>query len=132
MTRRARRSASSSVDERRRRIEPKHPAIPITRQREPGLARASDYHRPEREDAENLRLIQLINETHLAHPCFGSRQMTRWLRWQREPVNRKRVRRLMRWMGLVAICPKPNLSRKQPQHVVFPYLLRELDVTRPN
>jgi putative transposase len=133
MTRRARRSASSSVEERRRRIEPKLPAIPITWQCELlGLARASDYHGPEREDAANLRLIQLINETHLAHPCFGSRQMTRWLRWQREPVNRKRVRRLMRWMGLVAICPKPNLSRKQPQHAVFPYLLRELDVTRPN
>ena len=66
MTRRARRSASSSVDERPRRIEPKHPSIPITWQCELlGLARASDYHRPEREDAENLRLMQLIDETHL-------------------------------------------------------------------
>ncbi len=68
----------------------------------------------------------------MAHPAFGARQMTRWLRRQKEPVNRKRVRRLMRRMGLVAICPKPNVSLKHPQHVVFPYLLRELDVTRPN
>jgi putative transposase len=114
-------------------IEPKHRAIPITRQCELlGLARASYYHRPEPEDDENLRLLKLIDETHLAHPAFGSRQMTCWLRRQKEPVNRKRVRRLMHRMGLVAIYPKPNLSRKHPQHAVFPYLLRELDVTRPN
>jgi putative transposase len=96
-------------------IEPKHPSIPITRQCELlGLARASYYHRPEREDAGNLRLMQLFDETHLAHPYCGSRQMTRWLRRHREPVNRKRVCRLIRRMGLVAIYPKPNLSRKHP------------------
>ena len=114
-------------------IEPKHPSLPVTRQCELlGLARASYYHRPEPEEDENLRLMRLIDETHLAYPAFGSRQMTRWLRRQKELVNRKRVRRLMRQMGLVAIYPKPNLSRKHPQHAVFQYLLRELDVTRPN
>ncbi len=114
-------------------IEPKHPSLPITRQCELlGLARASYYHRPEPEEDENLRLMRVIDETHLAHPAFGSRQMTRWLRRQKELVNRKRVRRLMRRMGLGAIYPKPNLSRKHPQHAVFPYLLRWLDVTRPN
>ncbi len=76
--------ASSSVDERRRRIEQKHPAIPITRQCELlGLTRASCYDRPEPKDDENLRLMKLIDGTHLAHPAFGSRQMTRWLRRKR-------------------------------------------------
>jgi putative transposase len=97
-------------------IEPRHRAIPITRQCELlGLARASYYHRPEPEDDENLRLMKLIDETHLAHPAFGSRQMTCWLRRQKEPVNRKRVRRLMRRMGLVAIYPKPNLCKRPPE-----------------
>ncbi len=65
-------------------IEPKHPSLPITRQCELlGLARASYYHRPEPEEDENLRLMRVIDETHLAHPAFGSRQMTRWLRRQR-------------------------------------------------
>jgi putative transposase len=71
--------------------EPKDPAIPISRQYEQlGLARASYCHRPERENDENLRLMQSIYETHLAHPAFGSGQMTRRLWPQRKPVNRGR------------------------------------------
>jgi putative transposase len=58
--------------------------------------------------------------------------MTRWLRRQGYAVNRKRVRRLMRQMGLEAIYRKPNLSRRHPAHPVFPYLLRDLEVDRPN
>ncbi len=77
-----------------------------------GLARASYYHQPEPESDENLHLMRVIDETYLAHPVFGSRQMTRWLRRQGYPVNRKRVRRLMQQMGLEAIYRKPNLSRK--------------------
>ena len=80
----------------------------------------------------NLQLMRVIDETYLAHPYFGSRQMTRWLRRQGHGVNRKRVRRLMQQMGLVAIYTKSNLSRRHPEHTVFPYLLRELDVTGPN
>lgn len=114
-------------------IEPEHPALPITRQCELlGLARASYYHQPEPETAENLRLMRLIDETYLVFPVFGSRQMTRWLRRQGYAVNRKRVRRLMRQMGLEAIYQKPNLSRRHPTHPVFPYLLRDLAVDRPN
>jgi len=75
--------ASSSVEERRRMMEPQHPALPITRQCELlGLARASYYHQPEPESDENLRLMRVIDETYLAYPVFGSRQMTRWLRRQ--------------------------------------------------
>lgn len=114
-------------------IEPEHPKLPITRQCELlGLARASYYHQPEPETDANLRLMRVIDETYLVFPAFGSRQMMRWLRRQGYTVNRKRVRRLMRQMGLEAIYRKPNLSRRHPDHPVFPYLLRGLEVDRPN
>ncbi|MGH3598552.1 MAG: IS3 family transposase [Mycobacterium sp.] len=125
--------ASSSVKERRRMIEPSHPKLPIMRQCELlGLARASYYHRPEPEPDENLRLMRVIDETYLAYPVFGSRQMARWLRRQGHAVNRKRVQRLMRLMGLEAIYQKPNTSRKHPHNPVYRYLLRRLKVERPN
>jgi putative transposase len=114
-------------------IEPEHPKLPIIRQCELlGVARASYYHQPEPESDENLQLMRVIDETYLAYPVFGSRQMARWLRRQGYPVNRKRVRRLMRLMGLEAICRKPNLSRKHPSNPVFRYLLRRLVIDQPN
>jgi len=76
--------------------------------------------------------MRVIDETYLAYPAFGSRQMTRWLRRKKELVNRKRVRRLIQQVGLEAIYPKPNLSRKHPQDPVFRYLLRRLVIDRPN
>jgi putative transposase len=114
-------------------IEPAHPVLCVTRQCALlGLPRASYYHRPRPEPAANLALMRVIDETYLAYPFFGSRQMTRWLRRQGHEVNRKRVQRLMRQMGLEAIYRKPNLSRAQPGHRLYPYLLRDLPVTRPN
>ena len=114
-------------------IERDHRALSVTRQCELlGLPRASYYHRPQPKPAEDRRLMRLIDETYLAFPFFGSRQMTRWLRRQGERINRKRVQRLMRVMGLEAIYQKPNLSRAQPGHRIYPYLLRKLAVTRPN
>ena len=114
-------------------IEVQHPVLSVSRQCELlGLPRASYYHQRRPAPPENLRLMRLIDETYLAYPFFGSRQMTRWLRRQGERVNRKRVQRLMRQMGLEAIYRKPNLSRAQAGHRVYPYLLRHLPVTRPN
>jgi putative transposase len=114
-------------------IEPDHRALSVTRQCELlGLPRASYYHRPQPEPEDNLRLMRLIDETYLAFPFFGSRQMARWLRRQGERVNRKRIQRLMRQMGLEAIYRKPNLSRPLAGHRIYPYLLRGLAVTRPN
>ena len=114
-------------------IEVQHPLLSVTRQCELlGLARASYYHRPKPETKETLRLMRLIDETYLAYPFFGSRQMARWLRRQGEALNRKRVQRLMRRLGLEAIYQKPNLSRAQAGQRVYPYLLRHLPVTRPN
>jgi len=114
-------------------IEVDHPRLSVTRQCALlGLPRARYYHRLKPATEENLRLMRLIDETYLAYPFFGSRQMTRWLKRQGETVNRKRVRRLMRELGLEVIYRKPNLSRAQAGQRVYPYLLRGLAVTRPN
>jgi putative transposase len=74
----------------------------------------------------------VIDETYLAFPFFGSRQMTRWLRRQGHRMKRKRVRRLMAAMGLEANYRRPSLSKAAKAHPVYPYFLRELAVTRPN
>lgn len=114
-------------------IEPAHPGLSITQQCELlGLPRSSYYHVPAPEAEETLRLMRAIDETYLAYPFFGSRQMTRWLRRQNHDVNRKRVQRLMRLMGLEAIYQKPNLSRALAGQRIYPYLLRNVAVTRPN
>jgi putative transposase len=114
-------------------IEPGHPRLSVTRQCALlGLPRSTYYHQPEPESAANLALLRVIDETYLAYPFFGSRQMTRWLRRQGHTVNRKRVRRLMQTLGLEAIYRRPNLSKAATAHRVYPYLLRDLAVTRPN
>ncbi|MGN7614443.1 IS3 family transposase [Magnetococcales bacterium HHB-1] len=84
------------------------------------------------EDAYNQELMRLIDQQYLEMPCYGSRKMTAWLRQEGYPVNRKRVQRLMRLMGIEAIYQKPNTSRQHPEHRVYPYLLRGLEIDRPN
>lgn len=112
-------------------IDPEHPKLSVTRQCELlELPRSTYYHRPEPETDQNLTLMRVIDETYLAYPFFGSRQMTRWLQRQGHAVNRKRVRRLMRTMGMEAIYPRPNLSKASKKHPVYPYLLRDLAVVR--
>jgi len=83
-----------------------------------------------RETAENLALMRLIDEEYTRHPFYGSRKMRDWLQRQGYAVNRKRVRRLMRKMGLESVAPKPNTSRPAPQHKIYPYLLRALQIER--
>ena len=125
--------ARSGTEERRRMIEPAHPRLSVRQQCELlELPRSTYYHRPKPEPEEDRVLRQVIDETYLAHPFFGSRQMTRWLRRQGHAVNRKRVRRLMQQMGLEAIYRRPNLSKAAKAHPVHPYLLRDLAVTQPN
>jgi putative transposase len=98
-----------------------------------GLCRSSLYYRPCRETAANLRLMRLIDQEYTAHPFYGSRKMTVWLREvQGEEVNRKRVQRLMRLMGLEAIHPKPRLSLAGRGHRIYPYLLRNVVIERPD
>jgi putative transposase len=97
-----------------------------------GLARSSLYYEPTPETPEDLRLMRLIDQEYTAHPFLGSRRLTRWLVERGEVVNRKRVQRLMRVMGLEAIYPKPKLSAAGPGHRIYPYLLRGVKVERPD
>ena len=120
-----------SVDRRRQMIEVKHSKLSLARQCElVSIARSSYYYRPKNESEFNLELMRLIDEQYLKTPWYGSRQMRRYLRRQGHWVNRKRIRRLLRKMGLVAVAPAPNTSRRQPQHKVYPYLLRGLNITQ--
>jgi putative transposase len=76
--------------------------------------------------------MRLMDEEHLRRPFFGSRNMTTFLRRAGETVNRKRVQRLMRLMGIEAFYPKPRTTRRNMEHRVFPYLLRGVEIVRPN
>jgi len=114
-------------------VEWDHEALSIRRQCElMGLNRSTLYYRGMGESEENLRLMRLIDEQYLRWPFYGSRRMTVWLQSLREEVNRKRVQRLMRKMGLEAIYAKPRLSAGGKEHKIYPYLLRNVQVTRPN
>jgi putative transposase len=95
-----------------------------------GLNRSNLYYQSAAESQENVRLMRLIDEEYTAHPFLGSRRLTAWLNVQGEEVNRKRVQRLLRVMGLEAIYPKPKLSVAGSGHQVFPYLLRNVAVER--
>jgi putative transposase len=97
-----------------------------------GLSRSSLYYEAVPETLDNLRLMRLIDEEYTAHPFLGSRRMSRWLSAQGEVVNRKRVQRLMRRMGLEAIYPKPKLSAAGRGHRIYPYLLRQVCIERPD
>ena len=114
-------------------VDPDQAALSITRQcRLLSIARSSFYYEGTGESPLNLRLMRRIDEQFLETPFYGSRQMTRWLLRQGARVSRKRVRRLMRLLGLQAIFQRPRTSQPHPAHRVYPYLLRDLQITRPN
>ena len=93
-------------------VEPQHAGLSVRRQCELlGLNRSSLYYEPAGAAADDLRLMALIDRQYTAHPFYGSRRMTIWLRQRGEEVNRKRVQRLMRVMGLEAIHPRPRPKR---------------------
>jgi putative transposase len=91
------------------------------------VPRSTYYYEPRPESAENLRLLRRLDELYLEYPFFGSRRMAVTL-----GVNRKRIQRLMRILGIEALYPKPNLSRPAPGHEIYPYLLRGVSIERPN
>jgi putative transposase len=114
-------------------IESEHAELSIVRQCAlVGISRSSWYYQPRGESDQNLRLMRLIDELHLRCPWYGSRQMAGALRRLGHAVGRKRARRLMRLMGIRSVAPAPNTSRRAPGHPVYPYLLRDLVVERPN
>ena len=109
------------------------PNLSITRQCQLlSLSRSSFYYAAKGESAANLALMRRLDALFLKYPFFGSRQMVRRLRRDGLGVGRHRVRRLMRLMGLEAIYQAPRTSEPHPQHRIYPYLLRTLEVIRPN
>jgi putative transposase len=92
-----------------------------------GVPRSTWYYQPLPESAENLRLLRRLDELYMKFPFFGSRRMAVMLE-----VNRKRAQRLMGILGIEALYPKPNLSRPAPGHQIYPYLLRDVPIVRPN
>jgi putative transposase len=121
------------VDFKRQIIEHDMRKISISRQCELiGLARSSLYYEPAEETTENLMYMRLIDEQYMRTPFWGSRNMTWWLNDKGHDVNRKRVQRLMRLMGLEAIYPKPKTSEAAKEHRKYPYLLRGVEIVRPN
>ncbi|MGB0412340.1 MAG: IS3 family transposase [Pikeienuella sp.] len=96
------------------------------------LSRSRLYYQPVGESAENLRFMEIIDKQFLETPWYGSRQMARFMKRQGYECGRHRARRLMRLMRLVPIYQEPNTSKKHPQHKIWPYLLRNAVIDRPN
>ena len=116
-------------------IDPNHKHLSIAQQCELiNLPRSSFYRESKfaKETPENLALMRLIDEEFMRHPFLGTRRMRHYLRRSGYHVNRKRVQRLMRQMGLASLLPKPNTSIGNKKHNVYPYLLRNLVIDKPN
>jgi putative transposase len=96
------------------------------------ISRSSCYYRPREIPAEELQIMRKMDRQYLATPFYGARKMAAWLKSQGQSVNRKRVRRLMHKMGLRAIYRRPRTSQPGAGHKIYPYLLRDLVVNRPD
>jgi putative transposase len=122
-----------SIERRRQMIEPEHAELSIVRQCElVSISRSGFYYQPAGETPLNLALMRLIDRQFLETPWYGSRQMARHLRREGYTVGRKRVRRLMAKMGLEPIYQRPRTTVPHPDHQIYPYLLREMVIERPN
>ena len=122
-----------SRGERKAMMRRDHPALSLSRQcKVLSISRSSFYYAPKGESPENLALMRRIDELFLKYPFYGSRQMVRQLRRDGVCVGRHRVRRLMRLMGLEAIYQAPRTSTPHPTHRIYPYLLKGIEIDRPN
>ena len=122
-----------SVPDRRALVDRDHREPSIRRQCQLlGLSRSGVYREPPPANDNDLALMRRIDELFTAWPFLGSRRMAEMLRAEGWPVNRKRMQRLMRRMGIAALGPKPRTTKPAPGHKVFPYLLRNLAIDRPN
>ena len=111
-------------------MEVNHAEISVKRQCQLlGLSRSSFYYEPSVISEADIKLMNLIDEEYTRHPFYGTRRMKVWLRGQGYCVSRKRVQRLYRIMGIAAVYPKKQLSKKDKFHAVFPYLLRDVAIT---
>ena len=114
-------------------VERMNPGLPISQQcRLLAVPRASVYRKPAAANADDLTTMTLIDRQYLARPYYGSRRMAAWLATQGDRVNRKRVQRLMRLLGLAAIYQRPNTSKPVVAHKIYPYLLAGIAIERVN
>lgn len=97
-----------------------------------GVSSSTMYYKPRPERAENIELMNRIDELYTRHPYYGARRIQKALSVPDHKINIKRIRRLMKKMGILAIYPKKDLSKPAPAHKKYPYLLRGLDLTGPN
>ena len=97
-----------------------------------GVSRSSVYYRPRPDSQEELDLLKRLDELFTENPVYGSRRLQQMLKREGVRVGRRRIRRLMRKLGLWAVGPKPDTSKPHPEHKVYPYLLRGLNIERPN
>lgn len=114
-------------------VDPQHPDLSVSRQCQlVGVPRSSFYFKPQPVKPEDLDLMRMIDEQYLKTPFYGSRSMVKHFRRLGHKINRKRVQRLMRLMGIEAVYPHPKTSKPHPGHKIYPYLLRNLPIDRPN
>ena len=114
-------------------IDSQYPDVSILRQCNMlKISRSTVYYKRKRVKKEDLELMRIIDKQYLKTPVYGSRSMRNYLRRLGYNINRKRVQRLMRLMGLEAIYPKPKTSKPHPEHKIYPYLLRGLKIDHPN
>jgi putative transposase len=122
-----------SLDDKRQLVEAQNEQISLRRQCQlVGLHRSGLFYQARGESSENLELMNLLDEQYTRTPFYGVARMTAWLRQQGKAVNEKRVRRLLRKMGIEAIFPKPQLSQKARGAQIYPYLLRGVRINRVN
>lgn len=125
-----------NVSEKRICIQPEFSGLSIVRQCELLSLPRSSYYRsacdPPGTSPENLKLMRLIDEEYTRHPFYGSRKIRIYLKCQGHFVSRKRVQRLMRIMGIQSVAPKPNTSAPRRNHKIYPYLLKGMNINRPD
>ena len=122
-----------STLDRRGMLDPADERLSIRRQCAlVGVARSGFYRAKAPTGDTDLVLMKRLDELFTERPFYGSRRMMLQLRHEGHAINRKRVQRLMRRMGIAALGPKPNTSKPAPGHKVYPYLLRDLKIERPN
>jgi len=122
-----------SASNRRAKLDRDHADLSVRRQCAMlGLARSGVYREPRPANDNALEAMRRIDALFTARPFFGARRIARTLREEGFPIDRKRVRRLMRLMGIEALGPKPRTTKPASGHKIYPYLLRDLTIERPN
>lgn len=122
-----------SIEDRRSLLIPNYPELSLRKQCALlGINRSGYYYEPKPIDEETLLLMRLVDEIYTEHPYFGSRQMVNYLRLKGLNLGRSKIRTIYEKLGLQAVCPGPHTSKPHPEHKIYPYLLRDVEITRCN